>query len=374
MAGIYIHIPFCQSRCIYCDFYSTVQLERRKEYVDALLREMRDRRDELPPDLRAYHTLYIGGGTPSTLPPAQLRRLLSGTLEYFPLAPGAEVTLEANPDDITPEWISMLRDTPVNRISMGTQTFNDALLTFLHRRHGSRQAVRAVHLLQDAGYSNLSIDLIYGIPGQDRKVWQEDVAQALSLEIPHLSAYSLMYEEGTQLTQLHDKGLCQEMDEDTSLWCYDHLCQQLERAGYQHYEISNFALPGYRSRHNGSYWQGTPYLGFGAGAHSYDGNRIRRWNAGDLRHYITQGPDHESERLTDDDLYNEFVMTRLRTLEGIDLQQTEQHFGPDRLKHLLRQAKPHLLRGNLQQTGQSIRLTRGGIFVSNQVMADLFCD
>lgn len=372
MSGIYIHIPFCQSRCIYCDFYSTLHLEKREAYVEQLVREMQERQFELPISSRAYHTLYIGGGTPSTLPPTLLRHLLQETVRLYPLEAEAEVTVEANPDDITPEWITALRDTPVNRISMGCQTFDDGLLHFLHRRHSSLQTFKAVGMLQEAGYNNLSIDLIYGIPGQDKDTWRHDVEQALSLGVPHLSAYSLMYEEGTRLTQLRDKGEVEEVEESLSLWCYEHLCQELEKAGYEHYEISNFALPDFRSRHNSSYWQGLPYLGFGAGAHSYDGGRIRRWNEGDLLGYVANGPTFETEELTDDDLYNEYVMTRLRTREGIDLQMLEERFGPSLRQYCLKQAKPHLQQGNLQQTGQRLHLTRGGIFVSNQVMSDLF--
>lgn len=372
MAGIYIHVPFCQSRCIYCDFYSTLHLDLRQGYVSQLIREMQDRKEELPSRARTYHTLYIGGGTPSTLPPDQLQRLIVQATSIYPLAPGAEVTVEANPDDVTPEWIAMLKDTPVNRVSMGTQTFSDDLLRFLNRRHSSRQAIRAVHLLQDAGYTNLSIDLIYGIPGQDKTVWQQDVGHALQLNVPHLSAYSLMYEEGTALTRLRDAGKIQEADEEHSLWCYEHLCDALQTSGYEHYEISNFALPGWHSRHNSSYWEGKPYLGFGAGAHSYDGTNTRRWNECDLKHYVEQGPTYETEELSPTDLYNEFVMTRLRTRQGIDLQLLRERFGPGMLHHCMEQAKPHLTIGNLQQTDNILSLTRHGIFVSNQVMSDLF--
>ncbi len=372
MAGIYIHIPFCQSRCIYCDFYSTLHLDKREAYVEQLCREMLERKDELLTRARAYNTLYVGGGTPSTLPPSLLQKVLLRTAEIFPLATDAEVTVEANPDDVTSEWIAMLKDTPVNRVSMGTQTFNDQLLHFLNRRHNSQQAERAVSMLQDAGFTNLSIDLIYGIPGQTRQIWEQDVRKAISLRTPHLSAYSLMYEEGTPITRLRDKGQIEEMDEDTSLWCYEHLCQQLSEAGFQHYEISNFALPGFHSRHNSSYWEGLPYLGFGAGAHSYDGKDVRRWNESDLLGYIAHGACYETEQLTETDLYNEHVMTRLRTHQGIDLQHLLLRFGQSCHDYLLEQAKPHLLQGNLQKTGQSLHLTRGGIFVSNQVMSDLF--
>lgn len=372
MAGIYIHIPFCQSRCIYCDFYSTLHHEKREAYVHALMQEMRDRRNEFPAHARAYHTLYIGGGTPSSLPPRLLHRLIHFTTGLFPLQPNAEITVEANPDDVTPEWIAMLKDTPVNRISMGVQTFDDGLLRFIHRRHSSLQAIRAVQALQEAGFRNLSIDLIYGIPGQDKAIWQEDVRQALSLGVPHLSAYSMMFEEGTALTRKLERGEVTEMDDETSLWCYNHLCQSLQDAGYLHYEISNFALPGFHSRHNSSYWQGLPYLGFGAGAHSYDGESVRRWNECDLMKYISQGPCHDTEQLSSNDLYNEYVMTRLRTHQGIDTRQLTQLFGEERLQYLLTQAKPYLLSGDLQQTGPGISLTRKGIFVSNQVISDLF--
>lgn len=333
---------------------------------------MEDRQYELPLTSRAYHTLYIGGGTPSTLPASLLCRILQRAVELFPLADDAEVTVEANPDDITPEWIAMLRDTPVNRISMGVQTFNDDLLHFLHRRHGSRQAIQAVHHLQDAGYTNLNIDLIYGIPGQDKSIWQTDLEQALSLDIPHLSSYSLMYEEGTRLTHMRDKGEIEEVDEDFSLWCYEQLCEQLEHAGYEHYEISNFARPGFHSRHNSSYWEGVPYLGFGAGAHSYDGDMVRRWNEDDLLGYTSHGPSFDSEQLTQEDLYNEFIMTRLRTSKGIPLDKLQRLFGETRFDYCMEQAKPHLLQGNLQKAGSVLRLTRRGIFVSNQVMSDLF--
>lgn len=372
MSSIYIHIPFCQSRCIYCDFFSTTHLSKHAEYMEALVREMRERQDELPSHARVYHTLYIGGGTPSTLPAPLLRHLLEEAIALYPLTPGAEITVEANPDDITPEWVDMLKDTPVNRISMGVQTFDNNLLHFLHRRHDASQVSQAVHLLHDADYTNISIDLIYGIPGQDQKVWENDIAQALALDVPHLSAYSLMYEEGTALTRLRDRGQIEEVSEEHSLWCFDHLCNTLLDAGYIRYEISNFARPGFESRHNSSYWKGIPYLGFGAGAHSYDGNSVRRWNASSLQQYMSDRNSFETETLTTDDRYNELVMTRLRTHDGLNLDMLASIFGSTAKEYCLQQALPHLQRGNLQQKGQNISLTRAGIFISNTVMSDLF--
>jgi len=372
MSGIYIHIPFCQSRCIYCDFYSTLYLDKRETYVEQLIQEMHSRKEELPESSRTYHTIYIGGGTPSTLSPKTLQHLLQSTTDIFPISNDAEITIEANPDDVTTEWVRKLKDTPVNRISMGIQTFDDNLLKFLNRRHNSQQALDAVKHLQEAGYNNISIDLIYGIPGQDEKRWKEDVEKAITLNIPHLSAYSLMYEEGTQLTTLKEKGKIDEVNEETSLWCYDYLCKRLSEEQYEHYEISNFARQDYHSKHNSGYWEGIPYLGFGAGAHSYDGARIRRWNEGNVLAYSENGPSYETEELTDVDLYNEYIMTRLRTRKGISLQELHDKFGKKAYDYCLKQSKSHLQQGNLRQMGHILSLTHRGIFISNQVMSDLF--
>ena len=380
MASVYLHIPFCQSRCIYCDFYSTTSLAKQQRYVDCLIREMQLRQAEWP--LRAQTlSIYIGGGTPSTLPPTLLQEIFRRVTSLYPPTADAEITLEANPDDVTAEWIAELKQTPVNRISMGVQTFHDPLLHTLRRRHSSQQARQAVRLLQEAGYDNLSIDLIYGLPGQTMEMWQSDVEQAIQLGTPHLSAYSLMFEEGTPLTRMLEAGLVQEMSDDLSWQCYEYLCQRLEAAGYQHYEISNFALPGKHSRHNSAYWTGAPYLGFGAGAHSYDGQRTRRSNKDSLDEYLRclsidngKGSDtyYELEELSDTDLYNEFVMTRLRTSQGFYLDELEQRFGKEALADCQEALHQHLVQGNITKEGQQIRLTRQGVFVSNDVISDLF--
>lgn len=388
MASVYIHIPFCQSRCIYCDFYSTTHIARQEQYVDCLLREMEQRQEEWDRITRRENSadsfrartlsIYIGGGTPSTLPTTQLHRLLKAVTLLYPPALDAEITLEANPDDVTAEWVEALRQTPVNRVSMGVQTFDDTQLHTLRRRHSAEQAHEAVRLLREGGFHNISIDLIYGLPGQTLAGWQKDVDEAISLRVPHLSAYSLMYEEGTPLMRMLEEGKVSEMDDDLSWQCYELLCKQLEKAGYQHYEISNFALTGFHSRHNSGYWQGTPYLGFGAGAHSYDGADIRRSNVASLNDYIASlsgdstKPYFENEKLSQTDLYNEFVMTRLRTNQGISLDRISSLFGRDALAHCTEMMKPHLQKGNLSQTGSVVCLTRKGIFVSNDVISDLF--
>ncbi len=394
MASIYLHIPFCQSRCIYCDFYSTTSLSVREQYTECLVHEMRQRQKEWP--LRAQTlSIYIGGGTPSTLSAEQLQRILRQATGLFPVAADAEITIEANPDDVTDEWVEALRETPVNRISMGVQTFHGPLLHTLRRRHNAEQARKAVDKLQRAGYHNLSIDLIYGLPGQTLALWEADIEEALRLDVPHLSAYSLMFEEGTPLTRMLEAGLVEEMDDDLSWRCYEILCQRLEAAGYEHYEISNFARPGMHSRHNSAYWTGEPYLGFGAGAHSYDGQRTRRCNLDSLDDYLyCLSPDKEQqpraggqratdnatggdtyfelEELSDTDLYNEFVMTRLRTSRGFSLPHLAARFGQEALAHCLEGLQPHLQQGHITKEGEQIRLTRQGVFVSNDVISDLF--
>lgn len=369
VAGIYIHVPFCQGRCIYCDFYSTTEGEEWKSrYVDALLAELRMRRDELP--FARVHSIYIGGGTPSQLPARALSGILNEVCRLFPVDSDAEVTVEANPDDVTPEWLAALSHTPVNRLSMGVQSFDDALLRLIRRRHTAQQAVCAVEQAALHGISNVSIDLIYGLPTQTMEQWQADVRQALALDVQHLSAYSLSYEEGTPLWRMLEQGRIEEADEELSLRMYEHLIDATQAAGFTHYEISNFCRPGRHSQHNSAYWHGVPYLGFGPGAHSYDGMRTRRWNLSDLKGYVQAAgsmPPHQSEVLTDDELYDETVMTRLRTSEGLSLDLLTAAYRA----YCMAQAEPHLRAGRLEQAGSTIRLTRQGIFTSNDIISDL---
>lgn len=367
MAGLYIHVPFCQSRCIYCDFYSTTGQQAKAEaYIAALQREMRQRKAEAAG--QSIDTLYVGGGTPSSLPIRLLGAMLRSACESYTLSAGAEVTVEANPDDVSEEWLAGLSATPANRISMGVQTFDDGLLRMLHRRHNGQQAREAVQRCKEAGYANLSIDLIYGLPGQTLEAWERDVRSALSLGVTHLSAYALSYEEGTPLWHMLAEGQVTEADEELSLAMYHRLIELTAEAGWQHYEISNFCLPGYHSRHNSSYWSGLPYLGFGPAAHSYDGDRLRRWNTPHLDEYIASDePPHSCERLTDDELYDEYVMTRLRTREGLDLSQ----LAPERRTYCLEMARPHLESGKLNIKEGKLCLSETGIFVSNDIISDL---
>lgn len=363
MAGIYVHIPFCKSRCIYCGFYSTTSLPLQQRYVDALCREyaLRKKAIGLPPT-----TIYIGGGTPSTLPQPLLEQL------FDTLGSADEVTLECNPDDVTDDFAQSLRRLPVNRVSMGAQTFSDSRLRFLHRRHTSGQVAQAADRLRHAGIGNISIDLMYGFPGETLDEWQQDIEAALALAPEHLSAYALTYEEGTPLYHRLQQGRVEEADDELSRSMYYTLLDHMAAAGFEHYEISNFARPGRQSRHNSNYWNHTPYLGLGAAAHSFDGRR-RQWNVADITAYMDGVESGQmrtgSELLEGDTLYNDLVMTALRTAEGLSLQclTTAQR------SYCLRMARRYVSSGLLAYDAASdrLRLTRNGLFVSDMVMADL---
>lgn len=366
MAGIYVHIPFCKSRCIYCGFFSTTSLEQCHAYVNRVVDELTCRHDFLGEE--SVDTIYFGGGTPSQLPLEELERLFTAIYNIYNVREGAEVTLEGNPDDMTPAMLDGLKRLGVNRLSMGVQTFSDERLRFLHRRHTAAQAIEAVRHAQQVGFENISIDLMFGFPKQTLEEWKADVQTALSLQVQHLSAYSLMYEEGTALGRLLEKGQVEEVDEEVSLQMYEYLMDALSAAGYQHYEISNFSLPGMASRHNSSYWHGVPYLGVGAGAHSYDGKN-RYYNRDSLTRYLSGEP-LVMEPLTQEERYDEFVFTGLRTAEGIRLDNLEERFGQKLLAYCLQNAQKHLDAGRLMQDGNVLRLTRKGLFVSNDVMSD----
>lgn len=375
MAGIYIHVPFCKSRCIYCDFYSTTFPPTwHKRYAEAVGRELEMRLASLGSSDIA--TLYLGGGTPSQLAPDALMLLFRSIGQHFTIPSTAEITIEANPDDVTPEWIALLKETPVNRISMGVQSLNDDILTALHRRHTAGQARRAVRLLQQAGYQNLSIDLIYGLPGQTLEQFATDVREVLSWHIPHLSGYALQFEPGTMLFAQREKGTVQEADEELSLACYEKLIDLTTAAGMEHYEISNFACAGHRSRHNSAYWTGEPYMGLGPGAHSYDGKNTRSYNCEDLQNYlqaICQGKSvSTTEQLSTADRYNERVMLRLRTSEGLSLPELEHDFGVSLRRYCETMATPHLQQGRLQKKAdETLCLTRQGLFVSDAIISDM---
>ncbi|MBR4264178.1 MAG: radical SAM family heme chaperone HemW [Paludibacteraceae bacterium] len=361
MAGLYIHIPFCRKRCLYCDFFSTTQLHRRTAYVDALLQEIIRRKDETGEPIR---TVYIGGGTPSQLDTIDIFRILRTVgLEY-----AEEVTMEVNPADVTPKYLQEVRQCGVNRLSIGVQSFKDTLLQTIGRRHNGIQALNAVHIAQDAGFDNISIDLMYALPGQTKILWASDVELALRLGVQHISSYGLMYEEGTQLTQMRDKGSITPVDEDTENEMYDTLCKRLKESGFVHYEVSNFALPGYEAKHNSSYWNHTPYIGIGAGAHSLVGN-VRSWNPDNLEKYIRGVYKHtlrrKSETLSETDLYNERIMLGLRTNRGVA--ESEITHGHAELAQLEQDQL-------ITRTDGRVTATQQGLHVLNRIIEKLMKD
>ena len=372
MAGLYVHIPFCSSRCVYCGFYSTTGLALRERYVDALCQEIKMRSLPTTPPQKegSLGTIYLGGGTPSQLTIPQLRRIFDAIYIYNKVENDAEVTIEVNPDDVTPELAAALQQLPINRVSMGAQTFNDERLHFLRRRHSSAQVHQAVATLRQAGFQNISIDLMYGFPNQTLEEWQADIDEALQLNVEHISTYCLMYEEGTPLYRLLEQGKVAEIDEELERKMYFTLINSLESAGYEHYEISNFARPGYRSRHNSSYWKGIPYIGIGAAAHSFD-IQTRSWNVADIQQYIAaieQGErSFEVETLDEDTRYNDAVTVALRTCEGLDLSTLTDK----QLTYCLKNAQRHLEAGLLKLNDQKISLTKEGLFVSDMIMSDL---
>lgn len=372
--GIYIHIPFCKSRCIYCGFYSTTNKELKERYVDALIREIHMRKDDfarlgtsLSPS--STSTVYFGGGTPSSLSVCDIERIVGALESTFNGTP-SEVTLEMNPDDVTKDYIKAVRQMGINRISMGIQTFDDSRLQFIRRRHNASQAEKAVMTIREEGIHNVSIDLMFGFPNQTMDEWVTDIDKAIALHPTHISAYSLMYEEDTPLFRMLQKGEINQIDDETSLAMYTELINRLTANGYEHYEISNFAMPGYRSVHNSSYWHDTPYLGFGAAAHSYNKD-TRSWNIPDLKKYIKSIESgvlpSESEVIDADTHYNDLITTALRTREGLNLDDLPQKYREYALVNARKSISEHLL----EATDSHIRLTREGLFVSDMVMSEL---
>lgn len=367
-AGLYVHIPFCASRCVYCGFYSTTSLSLRQRYVDALCREMR-----MLTFKPKISTVYLGGGTPSQLTHEELNRLFTYIYNVYDVAPDAEVTMECNPDDI---HAGMFNGLPVNRVSMGAQTFSDARLRFLRRRHTAKEVDRAVDTLRHDGIGNISIDLMFGFPDETLDDWKRDVAYAISLRPEHVSAYGLMFEEGTPLYRMLEEGKVKEIDEELSLRMYSELVDTLGAAGYEHYEISNFArfdgerVSKWRSRHNSSYWHDIPYIGIGAGAHSYY-QSTRHWNPDNIIMYmdaIEHGRlPYEEEKIDSDTHYDDIVTTALRTREGICLDRLDS----SHRAFLLANAKAFVDSGLLALENGHLRLTREGINVSNRIMSDL---
>jgi oxygen-independent coproporphyrinogen III oxidase len=376
MAGIYLHIPFCRQACHYCNFHFSTSLQGMNDFVPALLKEMECRSDYL--GASKVGTVYLGGGTPSLLAPETLKAIIDKIRQVFILEPDPEITLEANPDDMTDrQKLKAWRSAGINRLSVGIQSFFDDDLRWMNRAHDAAQAAESIRLAKEEGFDNMSIDLIYGGPTLPDDHWERNVAEAVRLQIPHLSCYALTVEPRTALDKLirrHERAEVSPDDQARQLLL---LMDWMNQAGYEHYEISNFALPGHRSRHNSAYWRGKPYLGLGPSAHSYDG-QSREWNIANNARYIgalADGalPVAEKEQLTPIQQFNEYIMISLRTKEGIDLITVNRRFGQAAADSLQRRALRYLQTGMMIQS-ESLVLTKEGKLLADGIAADLFSD
>lgn len=341
---LYIHVPFCHSKCAYCDFYSTPRKEWMEAYTDALINEWRVRSETFD---EGIDTLYFGGGTPSSLPTALLKRIID-TLDLDTRLL-REATIEANPEDVSPEWVRFIvNETPLRRISMGIQSFDDSELHTVGRRHTAARAIEATETLRAEGIANISCDLIYGLPGQDMKSWKRSLSTLTGLRPEHISAYLLSYEPGTRLFAMLDKGKIEETPDEVVEAMYTHLCEVTAKEGYRHYEISNFALPGQEAIHNSSYWDGSPYIGLGPGAHSWDGTK-RSANPCNLKKYIEGNGSgvNETEDETIENLFNDMLITRLRTARGISLDEISEKFGKKMAETFKKESTPMIEDGRL---------------------------
>ncbi len=371
MAGIYIHIPFCKRKCIYCDFYSVGLSDAVSDrYRRALIREFCNRKSELHGE--RIDTLYIGGGTPSLLSAGWLLSVVEPICDPSCLQ---EFTIEVNPDDVTEKYVAGLSGIGCNRISMGVQSFVDDELAFLGRRHDSKKAVDAIAILKESPIDNVSIDLIYGIPGQTLVSWEYSVDRAIATGVDHISAYNLTYEDGTRLTKMLNRGDCVEAEDDLCVKMFDLLVEKLSAAGFRQYEISNFARNGMYSKHNSSYWNFTPYLGLGASAHSFDGEK-RRYNPSSLKRYcecvFEKGVACEVEQETKSQLYNEWVMTRLRTMWGLDTDDLKVRFGSEYYDYAMLVLNENAEKGYVILSDGVARLTQRGIMMSDGIFRGLF--
>lgn len=375
MAGIYLHIPFCRQACSYCDFHFSTNRKRQGDVVYALVQEIKARSDFFVAGT-AIETVYFGGGTPSLLTESELGIIFSQLHQHFEIHKEAEITLEANPDDLEIPLLRALQRQGVNRLSIGIQSFRDADLKLLNRSHDAHRALQCVRAAQDSGIENISVDLIYGIPGCSPADWTANLDQVLALKVPHISAYGLTVEEKTLLDHQVRKGAVQLPDDAAYEGQYFQLIDRLQVAGYRHYEISNFALAGRESRHNTSYWKGLPYLGLGPSAHSFDG-RTRSWNVANNAQYlrrITAGesPVAQAETLSPREQLNEMLMVQLRLGEGLDLQVLKDRFDFDLLAVEEAAIHRYLDAAYMEQVAGRLRLTPRGQMVSDSIISELF--
>lgn len=369
MAGIYIHVPFCFSRCGYCDFYKTTKLDQIDPYFKSLKNEISIRSSDFS---WSVDTVYLGGGTPSLLDRNKIGELYDWLHKHFNFSPSVEWTIEVNPDDITSEYLNCLLDTGFNRLSIGIQSFNDEDLRQMGRRHNAKQAIAAIDRAQQAGFKNISIDLIYGLPWSNESMFAKSLEVMQNKSVQHLSAYHLIFEEGTQFHTLLKKGIFKELDDESSLNQYYMLREAAGNAGFLQYELANFCQPGFESKHNSSYWEGKPYIGLGPGSHSFI-NNIRSWNKGNLGLYNAQKYDllYEQEILTSTDAYNEIIMLGLRTSKGVELSKVRKDFSHF-YDQLLAESEKRIAQKHLIIENGFLKCTPDGWFLSDAIIQELF--
>jgi oxygen-independent coproporphyrinogen-3 oxidase len=371
MPGLYLHIPFCRKACHYCDFHFSTTLKNKAQLTNAICFELIARKEEAK---ETVNTIYFGGGTPSLLSADELKKIFDTIYANYNVDPSAEITLEANPDDLSKEYLQTLKLSPVNRLSIGIQSFREEDLQFMNRAHNASEALQCVQEAAMAGFDNISIDLIYGVPGLSQDDWKKNVQTALSLPIQHLSSYCLTVEEGTALAYKVSKGLANAVNEEEASMHFHALREMTEAAGIPWYEISNFARTGFESKHNSSYWNGIPYMGIGPSAHSFDGYE-RSWNVSNNQLYIKQAESNqfarETEKLTLLQRIHEKTMTALRTRNGLTASDMR-NLQSDAWEKILLLAHPHLERGTLQLENERLSLTVEGLLFADAIAADLF--
>jgi oxygen-independent coproporphyrinogen III oxidase len=372
MAGVYIHIPFCRQKCYYCDFYKTVNTGLTDRFISVLLKEIKIRKNYLQGE--PVETIYFGGGTPSVLNEQELNQILSSVLTEFQVLPKAEITFEANPDDLDFEYLKSLKRSGINRLSIGIQAFQNEHLKKMNRRHNSEQAKHSVENAVKAGFLNISVDLIYGLPDLTRQQWSDSLKKVMALPVQHISAYHLTYHQGTPFYTWLKKGTLKELDEAESIEQFNRLIEETGKAGFEQYEISNFAKNEMYSKHNTAYWTGKKYLGLGPSAHSFNGE-TRQWNFAHIESYLKafeiDSPFFEIEKLTENEKYNEYILTHLRTKWGVSYSFIEENFGKKRASFFLTTIQKYKQTGKVMQQNGIFTLSHEGVFVSDDILANL---
>lgn len=374
MAGIYIHIPFCKQACSYCDFHFSTSLKSKEAFVSSLIRELELQKNYLGNNA-LIETIYLGGGTPSLLSADELNKIFKTIYYNFNITKNVEITLEANPDDLSKTKLQELKKSPVNRLSIGIQSFFEDDLKLMNRAHNSQQAENCIKESQDAGFENITIDLIYGTPGLSNTNWEKNLEKSFNFGVPHLSCYSLTVEQKTPLESYIKKGSVKSVDEEQSAEQFLFLMEETAKNGYEQYEVSNFCKLGFHSRHNSNYWKGIKYLGLGPSAHSFDGNS-RQWNVSHNFRYIQSISENkipaEKETLTTKQKFNEYMMTGLRTSTGISLEKVQTEFGEDYLSTLLTESKNYLDRSKIILKKNHLILTNAGKLIADRISSDFF--